>query len=240
ILLVEDNVHNQILATTYLERKGAVIDVADNGQIGIEKLQKNTFDIILMDLQMPIMDGFTATQKIRETLNSNIPIIGCSAHSLVGEKEKCLDVGMKDYVAKPYTENELVNTVLKYRPDQKQQKRKSEVILSDIVFDDFESLLNDLRNKEGDDFVKKVTGHFVERTPKDISEIETAIKDGDMHLLGQKAHLIIGSLGLFDFEKGLKLSKDIEYYAKKGDSQKAIQLGNELISYLNKIMETMI
>ncbi|NND77632.1 MAG: response regulator [Flavobacteriales bacterium] len=112
ILLVEDNEYNQILATTYLERNMAKVDLAVNGEIAFDMALKNEYDCIIMDLQMPIMNGFEATKKIRNELHLDIPIIACTAHSLVGEKEKSIKIGMNDYITKPYSEEELINTIL--------------------------------------------------------------------------------------------------------------------------------
>ena len=112
VLLVEDNEYNQILATTYLERNMAKVELAENGQIGFDMALKNDYDCIIMDLQMPVMNGFDATQKIRDELHIETPIIACTAHSLVGEKEKSIKIGMNDYITKPYSEEELINTIL--------------------------------------------------------------------------------------------------------------------------------
>lgn len=114
ILLVEDNRQNQLLASTLIERNNGFVDLAENGQEAIEKLKSKRYDIILMDLQMPTMNGFEATEIIRKEVDTQIPIIACSAHSLVGEKSKCLQVGMNDYIIKPYSESELVNTLKTY------------------------------------------------------------------------------------------------------------------------------
>jgi CheY-like chemotaxis protein len=111
ILQVEDNKMNQLLATTYLERSLAVVDQAENGKEAVAMLVSNDYDLVMMDLQMPVMDGFEATKKIRNELKSDVPIVACSAHSLIGEKEKCLDHGMDDYISKPYNKSELLSVI---------------------------------------------------------------------------------------------------------------------------------
>ncbi|MEA5260031.1 PAS domain S-box protein [Arcicella aquatica] len=112
ILLAEDNVLNQKLALKVLERFGFFPDLAENGKIAVMKVQKHEYDVILMDLQMPEMDGYQATSYIRNTLKNNTPIIALTAHSLIGEKEKCLAIGMNDYITKPFSPKDLFNKIV--------------------------------------------------------------------------------------------------------------------------------
>ena len=111
ILLVEDNKVNQIVAQTLLESLGYTIHIAVNGQEALEHLETNhKHDLVLMDCQMPVMDGYKATQRIRastEVLNSSIPIIAMTANAMKGDKEKCIQSGMDDYLSKPIDPNEL-------------------------------------------------------------------------------------------------------------------------------------
>jgi PAS domain S-box-containing protein len=107
VLVVEDMPLNQLLMKTLLDDFGFERDIAENGKIAIEKLQENEYDIILMDLQMPIMTGFEATEYIRNTLNSNIPIIALTADVTTVDLAKCKAVGMNDYIAKPVDERVL-------------------------------------------------------------------------------------------------------------------------------------
>ncbi|MDT7827409.1 ATP-binding protein [Pricia sp. S334] len=242
ILLVEDNVHNQLLATHYFKRWGSKISIAENGRVGVEMLQNENYDVVLMDLQMPVMDGFQATTAIRKELGSNVPIIGCSAHSLVGEKERCLELGMNDYIAKPYSEEELIQTTLRYSQgkegssDTEKADKIHTVELSDIVYDDFESLIEELKMQEGDEFGELIQQHFQESTPSDIEDIEKAIENNDATLLFEKCHMLAGSLGVLGFSKGHGLSSSIEASVKKGDMEAAKHLAGNLIVYLNKAL----
>jgi len=102
ILLVEDNKVNQFLANALLTSWKAKVDISEDGQDAIDRLKEKEYDLVLMDLQMPIMDGFEATEHIREVLKSNIPIIGLSANALNGERERSMERGMNDYVSKPF------------------------------------------------------------------------------------------------------------------------------------------
>jgi PAS domain S-box-containing protein len=102
ILLVEDNKFNQIIAQSLLEKWETTVKIADNGQKAIEILQSSTFDIILMDLQMPVMDGITAAGIIRQQLKLDIPILALTANVVKGVIEKCMEAGMNGYVSKPF------------------------------------------------------------------------------------------------------------------------------------------
>jgi CheY-like chemotaxis protein len=110
VLLVEDNAVNQTLALRLLERRGFAVIVAGDGQMALEELEKNRFDIILMDIQMPRMDGLTATAIIRDkekTTGEHIPIVAMTAHALKGDQERCLAAGMDSYLSKPIRTTEL-------------------------------------------------------------------------------------------------------------------------------------
>ncbi|HEY0702749.1 MAG TPA: response regulator [Candidatus Acidoferrales bacterium] len=110
ILLVEDNAVNQVLATRLLERRGYLVSVAGNGLEAIEALENRRFDLILMDIQMPEMDGFEATAAIREkekTSGGHVPIIAMTANALKGDRERCLEAGLDGYISKPINSKEL-------------------------------------------------------------------------------------------------------------------------------------
>jgi CheY-like chemotaxis protein len=115
ILLVEDNLLNQILAKKVLTNWSWNVDVADNGLIAVQKLKNTSYDLVLMDIQMPEMDGYEATRQIRKTANlskRNIPIIAITAHAISGEAEKCYNAGMNDYITKPFDEKVLYEKIL--------------------------------------------------------------------------------------------------------------------------------
>lgn len=111
VLVVEDNILNQKLASFMLKDWGFDFDICANGKLATEKLKTNSYDIILMDIQMPEMNGYEATQFIRKELNLTIPIIAMTAHALPDEKERCVGYGMTDYISKPIKENDLKNMI---------------------------------------------------------------------------------------------------------------------------------
>ncbi len=113
ILVVEDNPINSLLVLKVLKRQGYETDVAENGKIALDKYHTNKYDIILMDLQMPEMDGYEATVNIRRssTGNSNIPIIAMTAHTIKGEYERCMEIGMNNFISKPFRADDLYEKI---------------------------------------------------------------------------------------------------------------------------------
>lgn len=117
VLLVEDNPINQKVAGIYLKRLGFDMEIAENGKIGVEKFSHNDYDIILMDINMPVMDGFQATFLIREIERNEKPgtrtrIVAVTANALKGDRERCLQVGMDHYISKPYLPSDLERAFL--------------------------------------------------------------------------------------------------------------------------------
>ncbi len=119
ILLAEDNPVNQRVAVRFLQKKGHTVVVAESGKKALDAWGKQTFDIILMDVQMPEMDGFEATARIREheeSTSEHIPIIALTAHAMVGDRERCLAAGMDDYVSKPIVPDDLFAAIQRLLP----------------------------------------------------------------------------------------------------------------------------
>lgn len=115
ILLVEDNEMNLEVATEFLEQVGIILSIATNGQIALDKLAQQSFDLVLMDCQMPVMDGYQATKAIRQRPElAQLPVIAMTANAMAGDKEMCLRAGMNDHIAKPIEVNLLYQTLLKY------------------------------------------------------------------------------------------------------------------------------
>jgi CheY-like chemotaxis protein len=118
LLLAEDNAINQRVARFVIEKLGHKLDIAENGEVAIEKFQQNDYDIIFMDIQMPVMDGLTATEAIRKIeqetgTTTRIPIVAMTANTMKGDKEKFLKAGMNDYVGKPFKSEELSRIICK-------------------------------------------------------------------------------------------------------------------------------
>ncbi len=114
ILLVEDDPINQKVASCIVKRENHIITIAENGEIGVEKYLNNTYDLVLMDIQMPVMDGIEATKKIREIEKESgrhTPIIAVTAYALESDKIRIMAAGMDNYLSKPYKPNDLLNII---------------------------------------------------------------------------------------------------------------------------------
>jgi CheY-like chemotaxis protein len=122
-LVVEDNAVNQKVAQGLLKKFGIQVDIAANGQEALNTLEALPFDLVLMDCQMPVMDGYEATQKIRlaesKVLNRNIPIVAMTANSMQGDRDKCISVGMDDFISKPVNPSKLQEALKRWLPDSK-------------------------------------------------------------------------------------------------------------------------
>ena len=113
ILIVEDNSLNQKIANFILQKQGANITFAGNGKESIELIGRQDFDIVLMDIQMPVMDGYEATRYIRNVLKSEVPIVACTASSFEDETRECLEAGMNECICKPFESHVLCELILK-------------------------------------------------------------------------------------------------------------------------------
>lgn len=120
VLVVEDNGINQLLIVKVLQKREFEIDVADNGVIALNMLKDKDYDIILMDLQMPEMDGYEVTRIIRNLENNKkgVPIVAMTAHTIKGERERCIEIGMDDYVPKPFNVDELFDKMFNLVKDR--------------------------------------------------------------------------------------------------------------------------
>jgi len=114
ILIAEDNSVNQFLASMILEQAGHTFEICANGITALDRATKHPFDMVLMDCQMPEMDGFEATRRIRESIRPSIPIIGVTADALIDDRGNCLQSGMNDYLAKPYRAEQLIEVISKW------------------------------------------------------------------------------------------------------------------------------
>ncbi len=215
ILLVEDNLMNQKLASEILKGFGLKIDIAENGAVAIEKLKQNSYHLILMDMQMPKMDGYSASKIIRNELGLTIPIIAMTAHIMPGEKEKCLQYGMNDYISKPFTELELYNLISKYvmnisiTEGSKDKETKPQKLFgeNDVIVNMGE--LYEMA-KGSNEFIIEMIELFLEQTPVDISAIETAIKNNDHELVKSIAHRMKTSVGFMGLRPLLKPLANME------------------------------
>jgi signal transduction histidine kinase/DNA-binding response OmpR family regulator len=187
ILLCEDNFLNQKLVTSVIHNFGFELDIAENGEAGIELLSKNNYDLVLMDLQMPVKDGYQTTDYIRNEMNLTIPIIAMTAHSLVGEQERCFDVGMDAYVPKPFKQAVLlqaIKTVMKKDTNVIKRRRIDFSYLEEMACGD-------------PDFKKEMVHLFIEKIPAEFAQLEEEFKSNNHDKVKKLAHNMKSSLDMF-------------------------------------------
>jgi len=214
ILIVEDNHINQLVVKGLLKKMGQLdIVCAENGQIGLDLVKENEFDIIFMDCQIPVMDGLTATRKIRQLSNgSEIPIIAITANATLAAKADCLKAGMNEYITKPLQEEKLKEIIKRFLigdspVTQKDSKPKTQQV--DIDFDT--TNLSCLEDKE---LINQVVVAYLDSMPMELDKLERAIKNDNMEDANFIIHSIqglagnIGALGFF------KNAKSFNQYMK--------------------------
>lgn len=212
VLVVEDIALNQLLMKTILNDFGFEFDVAFNGKIAIEKLQNNTYDIILMDLQMPEMNGFEATEYIRNTMNSKIPIVALTADVTTVDLAKCRSVGMNDYLSKPVDDRLLYNKIVEFvkKPIQERNKETTENSYSqseNLKFVDLSNLSR--RTKSNPKLMMEMISLYLNQTPSLIAAMKQGLHDKDYSALQSAVHKMVPSFSI------MGISKDFENIAKK-------------------------
>jgi len=195
VLVVDDNAINQSLMKHLLLQWNIDFDIVSNGLEAVEQLINQTYDLLLMDIQMPKMDGYAATQQIREVLKLDIPIIAMTAHALAGEREKCLSRGMNEYISKPIKEEELFKLISTFGLQENQPKELN----SDKSKADFQYIdLTYMQSISGGDtsFEKTITLQFLDNIPAHLAELESGYENQDFTTVKLKAHDLKSSVAI--------------------------------------------
>ena len=222
VLVVEDIPLNQLLMKTLLDDFGFERDIASNGKIAIEKLMLKDYDIILMDLQMPEMNGFEATTYIRNTLNSNIPIIALTADVTTADLEKCKAVGINDYVSKPIDERVLYSKLLSLVTKPLEVSHANNQLNLDVSCTDLSYLKK--RTKSNPDLMMEMISLYMEQTPLLISALKKSMQDQDWEMLHAAVHKMIPSFRIVGIdEKYESIAKNIQEHAKRQELTDGVQ-----------------
>jgi len=214
LLIVEDNLVNQFLAKTIIKTAfpKAVIFTADNGQKGFDEFKnQEDLDMILMDIQMPEMNGYEATQAIREynKRGTNIPIIAITAGTMPGDKEKCIEAGMNDYISKPIAENDFINIIKKWlviNPENEQIEEQKEKEIAEKF--DKNQLLKNLGNDEA--LYNEILRMAFINLDEEIILAKNAIEDNEIVVLRKIIHKAKGTCLSVCFKKLIAIIKDFE------------------------------
>lgn len=194
VLVVEDNLMNQKLTSIILQAQGFEITVARNGKKAIEYLKEKQADLILMDIQMPVMDGYKTTQLIRDELHLATPIIAMTAHALSGEREKCLQAGMNDYLAKPFKETDLLDKIAHWA-QQLHHQSSSTTSDTPIPRIDLSFLIQQTSNNRA--FINEMISIFRKQNPRDLAKLKAAIGKADFKTIYKTTHSLRNTIGFF-------------------------------------------
>ncbi len=222
ILLAEDNLVNQEVAPAMLQRMGICAKIAGNGLDATKFIEDESFDLVLMDCHMPIMDGFEATQRIRSREMNlalpKLPIIALTANAIIGDRENCLAKGMDDYLSKPFTIEQLHKVLLQWLPLREHHDLEERVVTDEPVIKVKidQKVLTQLKNLKAGLLVR-IIDLYIESSPQLLLDMEQAVAQQDTNSLYKVAHSLKNSsanLGITDLTN---LCRELEIKGREGD-----------------------
>jgi signal transduction histidine kinase/CheY-like chemotaxis protein len=219
ILLAEDNPTNRTLAIKILERRGHQVIVAENGKEALDLLEHASVDMVLMDVQMPVMGGLEATRLIRERergTGRHLPMVAMTAHAMKGDRERCIEGGMDDYISKPIDSAKLLALVDRIG---KPQSSAAEVQPEEPVMEHEACDLNAFIERVGGDeeLAREMALLFIPDATRLLDKIEQAVQDGDAERLRQEAHALKGAAGNFGAARTVNAAIELEHMGRTGD-----------------------
>jgi CheY-like chemotaxis protein len=249
ILLAEDNRTNRTVATRMLQKMGHTTVVAGNGKEVLLLLTLHRFDLVLMDIQMPEMDGLTATRKIRESEREtqlHLPIIAMTAHAMKGDRERCIEAGMDGYVSKPISSKEVTEVIASIPRLQGEgtpviglEAKQADAALPTaprIVWNMGETL----ERLGGDETLfHEVIEIFLDEVPKHMASLGRAITAGDAEAVEGAAHTLKGELGYLGISEVSQKARELEELGRNSDLRFAAGLYATFASELSELLTSM-
>jgi signal transduction histidine kinase/DNA-binding response OmpR family regulator/HPt (histidine-containing phosphotransfer) domain-containing protein len=248
VLLVEDNPVNREVATGILELLGYHVGSAENGQQALEVSATGSYDLVLMDCQMPVMDGFTATARMRErerqTHRARIPIIALTANAMEGDRERCLKAGMDDYLSKPFTQQALSDTLARWCPPQDQSHPTAHVAPPDaskagrdentspppqspppaqIDRTAWEAIAS-LRRPGQPDVLHKIISLYLTSSQTQVSQLRESLQEQSYDAIRNSAHTLKSSSAMLGAHRLASLAKELEDACRTNGVEQAEQL----------------
>jgi len=222
ILLAEDNPVNQKLAMRILEKRGHTVAAAGNGELALEALEKMRFDLVLMDVEMPVMNGIETTRAIRERekqSGGHIPIIAVTAHAMKSDMERCLAAGMDAYLSKPIKGEDLIMTIDRFAPSHVCEQPPRAPAPSPTETIDLPVLM-DRMGGDGS-LLKEIIGIFLAECPTYLDEINSAFTRWDPEALEKAAHRLKGAVANFAAAGAFEAAAELERIARSRDRDHA-------------------
>ncbi len=241
ILLVEDNPVNQVVAEGILTNLGHNVSIAENGKAALEKLAVENTDIILMDIEMPEMNGIEATKAIRASDRSlfdpQIPVIAMTAYAMKGDREMCLNAGMNDYISKPLDIESLIKIIKKYvskdsGPDVSPKTPTHAPNRTGAV--DYISAIEAIGGNET--LYRRIVHIYSDDIPGQLEKLKEAVNKGDFEIVRRQSHSIKGASANIRAEQVRVAALQLEKAGQKGDLSDAATLVNTLEEEINKVI----
>jgi CheY-like chemotaxis protein len=217
ILVAEDNEINQKIIAHLLKKENIEPDIANDGKEAIELFEKKDYDLLLLDLQMPHMDGFQTAKYIRKILGSNIPIVAMTAGAYANEQTRCFEIGVNQYLSKPFSAEDLFQR-LKYLLLNEHQLKHQKIPVPASKKDLYN--LTSLRQGSDEDEVIEILEMFITKTAGLINEIKKAIEQEDVDVVVKKTAKLKGSLGSLHVQSMMKIVEEMELFIRMEDLNK--------------------
>ncbi len=248
VLLAEDYPTNQQVACRHLKKAGHQVTVAENGRLALELFEKHPFDLVLMDIQMPIMDGYQCTAAIRRVEQDRddqpVPIIAMTANALKGDREKCIAARMDDYITKPLLRKKLLAVVAKWAPAGTPAAKSETINAPSLTVPvdnatvmsapmDYADALSEF--DDDTEFLLEVLSDFITRANEQIELIQKAIATRDAALLAKEAHAMKGGAANLTAHTLAGLAKELEALGRNGELDRASQLSTRLAAELTRL-----
>ncbi len=228
VLVAEDNLINQKVVSITLGKQGASVHVENNGLSAVNALKAGQYDIVLMDLQMPEMDGYKATRIIRREIDGMIPIIAMTADALKGEAEKCFESGMNGYISKPFEPKDLYQEILRLTQNNRAIARKNTPSMNNDLID-----FSYLRELAGNDpsYISEVINLFLGTMPEGLQHLEQLARTTeDWEAIYRQAHFLKSSVSVIRVRNMFDNLTKIESFAKVKDKEALQQVLDEVVA----------
>ncbi|HET6226518.1 MAG TPA: ATP-binding protein, partial [Bacteroidia bacterium] len=222
ILLAEDNPINVKLVLSLFEDYQIQADVAENGKEAVELVKNNYYDLVLMDMEMPEMNGYEATTEIREVLKNKLPIIAMTAHAMAGEREKCFKLGMHDYISKPINANLLFEKIYNATEFVKKWNKSSKKVIN------LEYLINIMSGKK--ELIRETIEIFVKQANEDLPIINAAIDKDDFLTVKRFAHRMKSTITMMGINSLTPVLEEMEVLGNQKDNMERIKELNEKLN----------
>jgi len=238
VLLAEDNPVNQTLATRILEKLGHTVKVANNGKEAVQHAMTGEFDVVLMDVQMPEMDGLEATAAIRADeagTTRHLPIVAMTAHAMKGDRENCISAGMDGYLSKPIRVDDLRQTILDVARNRSLEQSAGENPKPFHAIGPLEALLDSVMGDRV--LLSEMAELWLTDSVKQINQIQTGLESADPVMIQRAAHALKGSVGTFQASAAHAAAGELEIAAKDGDLVRARKLFQELSKQVDLVTQ---